>query len=57
MLSKERYRGKTEVTGGRGRRLKQVLNDCKKKRGYWKLREETLARTLWRTSFGEIMDS
>jgi len=41
-----------EVTGRRGRRRKQLLNDLKERRGYWKLEEEALGRILWRTSFG-----
>jgi hypothetical protein len=40
-----------ETTGRRGRRRKQVLDDLKEMRGYWKLKEEALARTLWRTRF------
>jgi hypothetical protein len=34
------------MTGRRGRRRKQLLDDLKEKRGYWKLKEEALARTL-----------
>ena len=41
-----------EVTGRRGRRRKQLLDDLKEKRGYWKLKEEALYLTLWRTRFG-----
>jgi hypothetical protein len=41
-----------EVTGRRGILLKQLLNVLKEKRGYWKLKEETLANTVCRTSFG-----
>jgi hypothetical protein len=40
-----------EVTGRRGRRRKQLLDDVKEKRGYCKLKEEALDRTLWRTRF------
>jgi hypothetical protein len=40
------------MTGRRGRRRKQLLNDLKEKRIYWKLKEEPLDRTLWRTRFG-----
>jgi hypothetical protein len=40
------------MTGKRGTRSKKLLNDLKEKRGYWKLKEEALDRTLWRTSFG-----
>jgi hypothetical protein len=39
------------MTGRRGRRRKQLPDDLKAKRGYWKLKEETLDRTLWRTGF------
>jgi hypothetical protein len=41
-----------EMTGRRGRSVKQLLDDLKEKRSYWKLKEETLDRTLWRTRFG-----
>jgi hypothetical protein len=41
--------GRIEVTGRQGRRRKQLLDDLKKTRGYWKLKEEALDRTLWRT--------
>jgi hypothetical protein len=41
-----------EMTGRRGRWRKQLLDDLKEKRRYWKLKEETIARTLWRTRFG-----
>jgi hypothetical protein len=40
-----------EVTGRLGRRRKQLLDD-KGKRRYWKLKEEALDRTQWRTRFG-----
>jgi len=38
------------VTGRRGRR-RQLLYD-KKTRGYWKMKEEAVDRSLWRTGFG-----
>jgi len=38
--------------GRRGVRHKQLLDDLKGKRGYWKLKEEALDSTLWRTFFG-----
>jgi hypothetical protein len=44
--------GRIEMTGRRGRRGKQLLDDLKKKKRYWKLKEEALDRTLWRTRFG-----
>ena len=30
----------------------QLVDDHKVKRGYWKLKEEALDHTLWRTCFG-----
>jgi hypothetical protein len=44
--------GRIEMTGRRGRRSKQLLDDLKEKKRYWKLKEEALDRTLWRTRFG-----
>jgi hypothetical protein len=44
--------GRIEVTRRRGRRGKQLLADLKATRGYWKLKEEALDRTTWRTRFG-----
>jgi hypothetical protein len=43
--------GNIEVTARRGRRRKQLLDDLKEKRGYWKLKEEAVDRTLWLTGF------
>jgi hypothetical protein len=40
------------MTGRRGRRRKQLLDDLKEKKIYWKLKEEALDRILWRTRFG-----
>ena len=37
--------------GRQGRGRKQLLNDVKEKRGYWKLKEEALDRNMWRTRF------
>jgi hypothetical protein len=44
--------GRLEMTGRRGRRRKQLLDDLKEKRRYWKLKEEAVDRSLWRTCFG-----
>jgi hypothetical protein len=44
--------GRLEMIGRRGRRRKQLLSDLKEERGYWKLKEEALDHTLWRTRFG-----
>jgi len=35
-----------------GRRCKQLLDNLKEKRGYWKLKAEALDHTVWRTQFG-----
>jgi hypothetical protein len=49
---KGKLQGRIDVTGKWGRRRKQLLDDLKEKRRYWKLKEEALARTVWRTCFG-----
>jgi len=36
------------VTGRRGRRRKQLLDDLNEMRGYCKLKEDELDRILWR---------
>jgi len=38
-----------KVTGRWGRRHKQLFDDLKEERGYWKLKEEALDHTLWTT--------
>jgi len=45
-------KGGIEVTGGRGRRRKKLLDELKERRGYYHLKEEALDRTMWRTGFG-----
>jgi hypothetical protein len=40
------------VTERGGRRRKQLLDILEEKRGYWKLKEEALGRTLWITRLG-----
>ena len=44
--------GRTEVTGRRGRRGKQLPDDLKENRGYWKLKVEVPDRNVWKTRFG-----
>jgi hypothetical protein len=44
--------GRVEMTGRRGRRRKQLLDDLKEKIIYWKMKEEALDLTLWSTRFG-----
>jgi len=34
------------------RRCKQLLDDLKETREYWKLKDKTLDQTLWGTHFG-----
>ena len=48
---------RTEVTGRRGRRRKELLDGLTERRGYWKLKEEALDRTLWRTCFERVYGS
>jgi hypothetical protein len=47
-----KIKGGIEVTGIRGRRRRELLDDLKERRGYSHLKEETLDRTMWRASFG-----
>jgi hypothetical protein len=41
------------VKNRRGGRRKQLLADVRETRGYCKLKEAAVDRTLWRTSFGK----
>jgi hypothetical protein len=43
---------KEEMTGRRGRRRKQLLDDLKETGGYRELNEDTPDGTFWRTGFG-----
>jgi len=45
-------KGRMEVTGRRGRRSGELLDDLKERRGYCHLKEEVLDRTVWRAGFG-----
>jgi hypothetical protein len=47
---KERH--KEGMAGSGGRRRKQLLDNLKEKRRYWKFKEEALDRTVWRTRVG-----
>jgi hypothetical protein len=46
----KKIEGEIEVTGRKGRRRKQLLDNLNEKRRYWKLKKG-LDRTLWRTRF------
>jgi hypothetical protein len=37
---------RTDVTGRRGRRRKELLDDLKKRRGYWKFKEEPRSHSV-----------
>ena len=40
------------MTGRRPRRRKKLLDVIKEMTGYWKLKQDALDRTAWRTGFG-----
>jgi hypothetical protein len=46
-----------EVTKRPGRRRKKLLDDLKERRGYSRLKEEALDRTMWRNCFGGGFES
>jgi hypothetical protein len=47
-----RIDGRIAATGRRGRRRKQLLDDFKENKEFWKLEEEALDLRLRRTRFG-----
>jgi hypothetical protein len=49
-----RLEGGIEMIGRWGRRCKQLLDNLKEKRRYWKSEEEALDPTMWRTCFGRV---
>jgi hypothetical protein len=53
-VTEGKIEGRIEVMGkwGRRRRCEQLLDGLKEMRGYWKLKEEALDHTVWRTCFG-----
>jgi len=46
-----KIKGRMEVTGRQGRRRRKLLDDLKEKGECWKLKDEALERTLWKTGF------
>ena len=52
---KGKIEGRREVKGSRGRRCKQLLVDLKETRRYWKLKEEALHWTAWRSRYGPVL--
>jgi len=51
LVTERKIERRIEATGRRGRRHKQLLDDLKEERGYLKLTEEVLTRTMWRIRF------
>ena len=51
-ITQENIEEGIEVKGKRGKRRKQVLDDLKDTKGYWKLKEKAIDRSMWRTIFG-----
>jgi hypothetical protein len=51
-----KIKGQIEVTRRRSRRRKNLLDDVKERRGYCRLKEEALDRTVWRNRFEEASD-
>ena len=47
-----KIKGGIEVTERRGGRLRKLLDDLKERRGYSRLKEEALDRTMWTARFG-----
>jgi len=54
-----KIKGGIEVTGRRGRRRRNLLDDLKERRGYSHLKEEALDHTMWRArvdgGFGPVV--
>ena len=44
--------GGIEVTVRQARRRRKLLDDLKERRGYFHLKKEALARTMWKARFG-----
>jgi hypothetical protein len=47
-----KIKGRMEVTVGRGRRRRKLLDNLKEGKRYSHLKEEALDRTVWRAGFG-----
>ena len=50
-VTERKKEARIDVTGRRGRRHKQLVYDFQENRGYWKLKAEAPALTLWLTRF------
>src|SRR5215510_2319963 len=51
-VAEGKIKGGIEVTGRRGRRRMNLLDDLQERRKYSHLKEEVLDRTMWRACFG-----
>ena len=51
-VTEGKIKGGIEVTGRRGRRRRNLLDELKERRGSSHLKEEALDRTMWRARFG-----
>jgi hypothetical protein len=51
-VTEGKLEGRIEMMGRQVRMCKQLLDDLKEKRRYWKLKEEVVDHSLWRTHFG-----
>jgi hypothetical protein len=51
-VSKGKMKGGIEVKGRRGRRLRNLLDDLKGRRGFSHLKEKDLDLKMWRVRFG-----
>jgi len=49
---KGKIKGGIEVTGRQRRRRRKLLDDLKERRGYSRMKEEALDRTMWKVRFG-----
>jgi hypothetical protein len=47
-----KIQGWIDVTGRQGRRCRKLIDDPNERRGYSRLKEEALDRTMWRARFG-----
>jgi hypothetical protein len=51
-VTEGKIQGEIEVTGRKGRKRRELLDDLKERRGYSHFKEEALDRTKWRARFG-----
>ena len=51
-LTDGKIEGRSEGKGKTRKRHKLLQGDLKEKKGYWKMKQEAIDRTLWRTRYG-----